>query len=129
MRPGATDDGSSEFVLKRLSRLLADIKQPHSGRIKRVLVKENSPLLSALTLMERPGKPVFRFWQEGPGYDRNLSSKQTVLAAERGLRDHFEYQENTVEHEATEITEKILAMIPTSVTSTRLSSPKSVTSC
>jgi hypothetical protein len=97
--------------------LLADIKQPLSGRIKRVLVKENSPLFSELTVMERPGKPAFRFWQEGPGYDRNLSSKQTVLAAGRGLRDHAEYQENAVEQEATEITEKILAMIPTSVIS------------
>jgi putative transposase len=79
--PVASDVSSSEFVLKRLSRLLADIKQPFSGRIKRALVKENSPLLSELTVMERPGKPVFRFWQEGPGYDRNLSSKDTVLAA------------------------------------------------
>ncbi len=79
--PVASDVGSSESVLKRLSRLLADIKQPLSGRIKRVLVKENSPLLSELTVMERPGKPVFRFWQEGPGYDRNLSSKETILAA------------------------------------------------
>jgi putative transposase len=31
--------------------------------------------------LERPGKRVFRFWQEGPGYDRNLSSQKTVLSA------------------------------------------------
>jgi putative transposase len=97
--PVASDVDSNEQILKRLSRLLADIKQPLSGRIKRVLVEENSLLLSALTVMERPGKPVFRFWHEGPGYDRNLSSKQTVLAAGRGLRDHLEYQENAVEVE------------------------------
>jgi putative transposase len=79
--PVASDVGSSKFVLKRLSRLLADIKQPFSGRIKKTLVKEQSPLLSQLAVTGRPGKPVFRFWQEGPGYDRNLSSKQTILAA------------------------------------------------
>jgi putative transposase len=79
--PVAPDVGSSEFVLKRLSRLLTDIKQPFSRRVKRILVNEKSPLVSQLTVTERPGKPVFRFWQEGPGYDRNLSSKETILAA------------------------------------------------
>jgi putative transposase len=60
---------------------LADIKQPFSGRIKRILLNEKRPLISDLTVLERPGKEAFRFWREGPGYDRNLSSKQTVLAA------------------------------------------------
>jgi len=73
--------GSSEFVHKRLSRLLADIKQPFSRRVKRLLVNGKSSLLSQLTVAERPGKEAFRFWQEGPGYDRNLSSKETILAA------------------------------------------------
>ena len=30
---------------------------------------------------ERPGRRVFRFWQEGGGYDRNLTGEKTVLAA------------------------------------------------
>jgi putative transposase len=77
--PVASDVGSSKQILKRLSRLLVDIKQPFSGRVKRILLKENSPLLSQLTVLERPGKEAFRFWQEGPGYDRNLSSKETIL--------------------------------------------------
>jgi putative transposase len=77
----ASDADSSDQILKRLSRLLADIKRPFSDRVKRLLVKENSPLVSELTVAERPGKSAFRFWQEGPGYDRNLSSKETVLAA------------------------------------------------
>jgi putative transposase len=64
-----------------VSRLLADIKRPFSGRIKNLLVKDRDPLLSRLTVVERPGKLAFRFWQEGPGYDRNLSSKAAVLAA------------------------------------------------
>ena len=79
--PVASAVGSSKEILKRLTRLLADIKQPFSRRVKRILVKERSPLLSDLTVLERPGKEAFRFWQEGPGYDRNLSSKETILAA------------------------------------------------
>jgi len=79
--PVASDVGSSKEILKRLSRLIADIKQPFSRRVKRILVKEKSPLVSDRTVSERPGKETFRFWQEGPGYDSNLSSKEAILAA------------------------------------------------
>ena len=79
--PVTSDVGSIEEILKRLSRLLADIKQPFARRVKRILVKERSSLLSDLTVLERPGKEAFRFWQEGPGYDRNLSSKEAILGA------------------------------------------------
>jgi putative transposase len=61
--------------------LLSAIKRPYSGRIKRILKQHGSPLLQRLTVTERPGKRVFRFWQEGPGYDRNLSHERSVLAA------------------------------------------------
>ncbi len=30
---------------------------------------------------ERPGKTCFRFWQEGPGYDRNLTTPSVIEAA------------------------------------------------
>jgi hypothetical protein len=30
---------------------------------------------------ERPGKTCFRFWQEGPGYDRNLTTSTAIEAA------------------------------------------------
>jgi putative transposase len=79
--PVDSDVGSGKEILKRLTRLLADIKQPFSRRVKRILAKERSPLLSDLSVLERPGKEAFRFWQEGPGYDRNLSSKEAILAA------------------------------------------------
>jgi putative transposase len=79
--PVASPPNSTPSIVDELSRLLADVKRPFSGRIKKILAKEGSPLLSRLTVMERPGKPAFRFWQEGPGYDRNLSSQETVLAA------------------------------------------------
>ena len=32
-------------------------------------------------LRQRPGVSRFRYWQEGPGYDRNLSEPRTLLAA------------------------------------------------
>ena len=32
-------------------------------------------------IRERPGKMSFRFWQKGPGYDRNLNNPKTLLAA------------------------------------------------
>ena len=61
--------------------LLSAIKQPHSVRIKKILQANGSPLLDKLTIQERPGKQVFRYWQEGPGYDRNLSTLAAVMAA------------------------------------------------
>jgi len=71
-----------------VDKLLSAIKQPHSARIKRILVQNNSPLLQRLTVRERPGKMVFRYWQEGPGYDRNLSSETAVLAAIKYIHEN-----------------------------------------
>ena len=61
--------------------LLSAIKRPFSFRVKQQLIEVGSPLLQDLTIRERPGKMTFRFWQEGPGYDRNLSSEKAILAA------------------------------------------------
>jgi putative transposase len=72
---------ASKSIVHELSRLLADIKRPFSGRIKAALAKTDDPLLAELIVLERPGKWTFRFWQEGPGYDRNLTSQTTVLSA------------------------------------------------
>jgi REP-associated tyrosine transposase len=65
----------------KVDRFLSAIKQPHSVRIKEILEENQSPLLERLTVQERPGKTSFRYWQEGPGYDRNLSTERAVLAA------------------------------------------------
>ena len=64
-----------------ISRLLYAIKRPFSFRIKQYLKRTGHPLLSELTIRERPGRQVFRFWQEGGGYDRNLLSPNTVRQA------------------------------------------------
>lgn len=64
-----------------VSRLLADIKRPVSLKIKHRLIAIRSPLLTELTIRQRPGVSSLRFWQEGPGYDRNLSNSSTIQAA------------------------------------------------
>ncbi len=63
----APRDGASSA-----SALLVAIKRPTSFRVKQVLAATHDPLLSTLTIRERPGKMAFRFWQEGPGHDSNL---------------------------------------------------------
>ncbi len=73
---------------KAISRLLAGIKRPVSVRIKHDLSESNRGLLERLTITERPGKTVFRFWQEGPGYDRNLFDEQTVMTAIRYIHEN-----------------------------------------
>ena len=59
--------------------LLYAIKRPYSWRVEQILAAEANPLLEQLTILERPGKRVFRYWQEGPGYDRNLSGETAVM--------------------------------------------------
>ena len=80
-----------------VSQLLRAIKRPFSYRIKQLLELSKSTLLDQLTIRQRPGVETFRYWQEGPGYDRNLAHGQTLLAAidyihlnpvRRGMVDH-----------------------------------------
>jgi len=63
----------------KVEHLLCAIKRPFSFRIKRILEGCRSPLLAKLTIRQRPGVMTFRFWQEGPGYDRNLFQPRRVL--------------------------------------------------
>jgi putative transposase len=64
-----------------ISDYLALIKQPFSKWVKERLLETKSSLMDRLTVQERPGKTCFRFWQEGPGYDRNLNSPNSIEAA------------------------------------------------
>jgi putative transposase len=66
---------------RAISRYLALVKQPFSKKIKEVLIANHSQLLDRLTVQERPGKRCFRFWQEGPGFDRNLYSHTAISAS------------------------------------------------
>lgn len=67
-----------------LPMLLADTKRPYSAEIRQLLEASQAPLLKRLMIPERPGKKqavVFRYWQEGPGFDRNLNTIQAILAS------------------------------------------------
>lgn len=64
-----------------VEHLLKAIKRPYSYCVKQRLVQHRSRLLERLTIRQRPGVTTFRYWQEGPGYDRNLKSVGAVLAA------------------------------------------------
>ena len=64
-----------------LPRYLGQIKQPFTAEIHELLEAKNSPLLKKLTVRVRPGKTCFRYWQEGPGFDRNLFTPSAILAA------------------------------------------------
>ncbi len=64
-----------------IEKILYGIKKPYSSRMKKILTESNGRLLQSLTVQERPGKISFRFWQEGPGYDRNYTSLDTCIQA------------------------------------------------
>ncbi len=66
---------------KGIDRLLRAIKRPYSYRVKQRLIASGADLLRRLTIRQRPGVETFRYWQEGPGYDRNLTEAKTVLSA------------------------------------------------
>jgi putative transposase len=64
-----------------MDHLLKAIKRPYSYRVKERLAMHDSRLLEQLTVQQRPAVRTFRYWQEGPGYDRNLETQAAVLAA------------------------------------------------
>ncbi len=70
----AVRDGSTTPV----ASVLSAVKRPSSFRIKQLLTTSQPKLCDDLTVRERPGKTAFRFWQEGGGYDRNLTSRDAV---------------------------------------------------
>src|SRR5690606_37023852 len=57
-------------------------------QIKETLIENRSRLLQELTVRERPGKSCFRFWQEGPGYDRNVFSPDAVETSIRYIHEN-----------------------------------------
>jgi len=65
----------------QINRFLYAVKRPFSARAKKYLSRTKAVLVRELTVRARPGKVSFRFWQEGPGYDRNIRSESTLLHA------------------------------------------------
>ncbi|NTV57463.1 MAG: hypothetical protein HGA74_09275 [Deltaproteobacteria bacterium] len=61
-----------------ISAILKAIKQPVARKAKRFLEGENIGWLKKLTV-KRGNREVFRFWQVGPGYDRNIRDEKELL--------------------------------------------------
>ncbi len=61
--------------------LLRAIKRPYSYRIKQLLTEHSSSLLERLTVRQPSGVTTFRYWQAGPGYDRNITEPKTIEAS------------------------------------------------
>ncbi len=61
-----------------IAPLLSGIKRPSSYQIKKRLLEVDPEMVERLTVDERPGKRAFRFWQEGGGYDRNLTGPDQI---------------------------------------------------
>lgn len=70
-----------ERTASTISVLLNAIKRPFWYRVKKLLMKTDAELLSQLTVQQRPGDMTFRYWQEGPGYDRNLTEPAAIKAS------------------------------------------------
>ncbi|MFH1267413.1 MAG: transposase [Planctomycetota bacterium] len=66
---------------KDVEALLGAVKRPYSYRVKQILIESESPLLAKLTVPDKRRGTVFRYWQKGPGYDRNLSGEAAVLSS------------------------------------------------
>ena len=67
----------------RIADVLWAIKRPSSYRMKKHIEKANPALVRELTVRDGPETRGFRFWQEGGGHDRNVTSvKDAVTAAE-----------------------------------------------
>lgn len=71
------DDATVEDIFS----FLASVKRPVSRQVKEDLQGRRSRLLEELTVRNRPNSMAFRFWQEGPGYDRNLQTPEAVTAS------------------------------------------------
>ncbi|KAA0243476.1 MAG: hypothetical protein DYG83_05055 [Candidatus Brocadia sp. AMX2] len=61
-----------------ISLFLKAIKQSVARRAKHYLEKNDRTWLDKLTV-KLGSREVFRFWQAGPGYDRNITSKDELL--------------------------------------------------
>lgn len=61
------------------AELLYAIKRPFSFHVKRLFAARRDPLEHQLVIRERPGKTSFRFWQEGPGFDRNMITAEGLV--------------------------------------------------
>ena len=61
-----------------ISRFYGKIKKSFTDDIVPILERSDSPLAERLWVRERPGKWCYRVWQEGGGYDLNITSLEVA---------------------------------------------------
>jgi putative transposase len=61
-----------------VSDWLKSVKNSVAKKVKSDLARQNSSLLEKLT-STKSGKPCFHFWQQGPGYDKNIWSMEKAI--------------------------------------------------
>lgn len=61
-----------------MAMILKAIKQSAARKVKHFLEEHHPDWLNKLTFM-RGSREVFRFWQTGPGYDRNIRNEEDLL--------------------------------------------------
>ena len=67
----------------RLASFEQSMKTSSAMSILNALKQEKSPLLEKLIVQERPGRWIYRFWQEGGGHDLNIwTMKKAIEKAE-----------------------------------------------
>ena len=64
-----------------MAAILKAVKQPVSRRVLRLLRKSAPERLRRLSVVRPSGRAVYRFWQQGGGYDRNICKPATVWAS------------------------------------------------
>lgn len=64
-----------------ISKILAGIKLPVSRKFINFAKVENHRILARMSHKSSSGVTIYRFWQRGGGYDRNLVSRSAVMNA------------------------------------------------
>ena len=71
-----------------ISKLLLAIKRPASAQMRKHLEAVKSPVLKKLSMRDRANHAAFRFWQEGPGHDRNVACLDQLHRAVDYIHHH-----------------------------------------
>ncbi len=64
-----------------ISAIRRDMKRPFAREMLRNICKDAPSTLKLLQSGQRNGKPCYRFWQQGLGYDRNLFTPAAISAS------------------------------------------------
>jgi putative transposase len=64
-----------------IAAILKAMKMPTAQFALRLIKEEDSVLAEALVVLRPKGRSEHRFWQQGGGYDRNLTSRKAIHAS------------------------------------------------